>query len=210
MEQHTILTQDHLLSDSDFAICKWLVRRGIENSINGLSRMLGEELTVIDLDMKQIPLKDTIQFLGGPDNMVVGIHLDVYGDTTGHFLLVHDTQLAFKLIGNQMGFAPGARIELGEIELSLLGEVGNIVGAFFLNVLADATNIVLSPSPPLLKIDKASVVIMNAAENWISGQYTQFIVRASFVTGNQHINGTFLIIPTMELMNSILIHARNT
>ncbi len=203
-------TQDHLLSESDFAICKWLVRRGIENSINGLSRMLGEKLTVIGLDMNQIPLEDTIQYLGGPDNMVVGIHLDIYGDTTGHFLLVHDTRLAFQLIGNQMGLPPRENMVLGEIELSLLGEVGNIVGAFFLNVLADATNIVLSPSPPVLKIDKASIVIRNAAENWIVGQYTQFIVRASFVTGNKQINGTFLIIPTMELMNNILLHARNT
>jgi chemotaxis protein CheC len=210
VEQENVSTCSQVLSDGDFAICKWLVRRSIENSINGLAKMLGEELTINDIDISQVPLKETINFLGGPDNPVIGIHLDIYGDTEGHLLLVHDHQLAFQLVGYQMGSHPINISEFGEIELSLLSEMGNIVGAFFLNVLADATDLELSPSPPILIIDKAINVIRDAADKLINGQHTQFIVKASFVTRNQLINGTFLLIPTMDLMNRIIIRARNT
>ncbi len=209
MEHNTTIIQEQMISESDFAICKWLVRQGMENSINGLSRMLGAELNIVDLEIQQIPLKETIDYLGGPDNTVIGIHLDILGDMRGHLLLVHDHKLAFQLIGYQMGSSPKHISEFGEIELSLLSEMGNIVGAFFLNVLADATNLEISPSPPILKIDTAIHIIKDATEKLINGQHTQFIVKASFVTRNQQINGTFLIVPTMELMNRIVIRARN-
>jgi chemotaxis protein CheC len=92
--------------------------------------MVGKELVVSGLNLKYMPAKETVNLLGGPENTVVGIYLSVSGDATGHLMLVHDPKVAFELIDYQMGLAPGSTRELGEMERSVLGEMGNITGAF--------------------------------------------------------------------------------
>ena len=46
------------LSKDELAIWTWLVSRGIANSLLGLSRMVGDDLTVSGLDVKHFPAKE--------------------------------------------------------------------------------------------------------------------------------------------------------
>ncbi|MBN2238693.1 MAG: chemotaxis protein CheC [Dehalococcoidales bacterium] len=208
MEQNITETKS-VINENDLAVWKWLVRRGIVNSISGLSRMLGEELRIEEMEVKQMPVTDTIFLLGGPENKVICIYLTISGNASGHLLLVHDHKVAYELVDHQMGLSPGQTIELGEMELSLLGEMGNIVGAFFLNVLADVTNLDLSPSPPDVVIDTVSSVISNDIENLLNTHENHYTVKATFGTPAHQMTGSFLVIPTMDFLRTILRHARN-
>ena len=67
--------------------------------------------------------------------------------------------LEAELIDLQIGLVPGSTRNLGEMELSVMGEMGNITGSFFLNALADATNLTLAPSPPAVMVDMAGAIL---------------------------------------------------
>jgi chemotaxis protein CheC len=208
VEQKSTILKQPYIAESDLVIWTWLVKRGIINSIAGLSKMVGKAFSVSDLKVTKMPARDTVYLLGGSDNPVICIDLSINGDTSGHLMLVHDPQVAFSLIDNQMGLAPGSTHELGEIELSLLGEMGNIVGAFFLNILADVTNLYLSPSPPDVIIDTAGSVVNSALKKLINDEDIVFTIKATFGTPDHQTDGTFLVIPTMDFMSFILKHAR--
>ncbi len=202
------MVQQLSINKDELAIWTWLVSRGISNSLSGLSQMIGEELSVSGLDVKHFPAKEAVNLLGGAEKIVVGIYLTVHGDADGHLMLIHDPKIAFDLIDGQMGQPIGTTTDLGEMERSVLGEMGNITGSFFLNALADATNMTLTPSPPVVMVDMAGAILGIALTEIMQDQDNVLAVKASFGTANQQIDGTFMILPTMDFLKVILRNAR--
>ncbi len=201
------MLQQQTLTKDEMAIWTWLVSKGIANSLSGLSQMVEEELTVSALDVKYFPAKDAVSLVGGAENIVVGIYLTIHGDATGHLMLIHDPKIAFDLIDTQLGLSPGSTQNLGEMERSVLGEMGNITGSFFLNALADATNLTLTPSPPVVMVDMAGAILGIALTEIMQEQDDVLAVKATFGTATQQIDGTFLVMPTMDFLRVILRHA---
>ena len=202
------MLQNLMLTKDEIAIWTWLVSRGIANSLTGLSQMIGQELSVTSLDLRQFPAKDAASLLGGPENLVVGIYLTIHGDATGHLMLIHDPKVAFELIDIQMGLPPGSTQSLEEMERSVLAEMGNITGSFFLNALADASNLTLTPSPPAVMVDMAGAILGIALTEIMQEEDDILVVKAKFNADERQINGTFLIMPTMGFMRSVLKYAR--
>ena len=192
----------------EVSVWTWLVSRGISNALSGLSQMIGQELKVTGLDLRQYPAKHAAQLLGGPEETVVGIYLTIEGDATGHLMLAHEPSIAFQLIDLQMGQPPGTTTVMGEMEASIMGEMGNITGSFFLNALADATNLTLTPSPPAVMIDMAGAILGIALTKIMQEQDDLLVVSADFGTENQPMSGNFLVMPTTDFLKTILTHSR--
>lgn len=201
------MQQQALITKSEMSVWTWLVSKGIANSLSGLSKMVNREISLTGLDLKQYPAKDASYLLGGPETIIVGIYLAISGDATGHLMLAHDPKIAFDLIDMQLGQTIGTTQDFGELEQSVLGEMGNITGSFFLNALADATNLMLTPSPPAVMIDMAGAILDLAVASIMQEQDDIIAVKTTFGTVNQQINGTFLVMPTMDFMKTILKHA---
>ncbi len=191
----------------EVSVWTWLVSRGISNALSGLSQMIGQELKVTGLDLRQYPAKHAVQLLGGPEETVVGIYLTIQGDATGHLMLIHEPSIAFQLIDLQMGQPPGTTTVMGEMEASIMGEMGNITGSFFLNALADATNLTLTPSPPAVMIDMAGAILGIALTKIMQEQDDLLVVSADFGTDNHQMNGNFLVMPTTDFLRTILSHS---
>jgi len=201
------MQQQALITKSEMSVWTWLVSKGIANSLSGLSQMVNREISLTGLELKQYPAKDASNLLGGPETIIVGIYLAISGDATGHLMLAHDPKIAFDLIDMQLGQPPGTTKDFGELEQSVLGEMGNITGSFFLNALADATNLMLTPSPPAVMIDMAGAILDLAIASIMQEEDDIIAVKTTFGTVNQQINGTFLVMPTMDFMRTILKHA---
>ncbi len=200
--------QQLMHTKDDITIWTWLVSKGIVSSLSGLSEMVGHELSVTSLDLRQYPAKDAAALLGGPENTVVGIYLAINGDATGHLMLIHDPKIAFELIDMQMGVPPGSTKGLEEMERSVLGEMGNITGSFFLNALADASGLNLTISPPEVMIDMAGAILGIALTKIMQEQDDVLVIKATFGAGNRQIDGTFMVLPTSEFMEVILKHPK--
>jgi chemotaxis protein CheC len=201
------MQQQLTLTKNEMAIWTWLVSKGIANALSGLSQMVGQELSVTSLDLKHFPAKEAANLLGGPENLVIGIYLTVHGDAAGHLMLIHEPKIAFELIDMQMGLVSGSTRSLDEMERSIMGEMGNITGSFFLNALADATNLSLIPSPPAVLIDMAGAILGIALTEIMQEQDDIIVVKTAFGTPDREVNGTFLVMPTMSFLKIILEHS---
>ncbi len=200
------LAPEIVLTKDNMAVWTWLVSKGISNALFGLSQMVGHEIKVTSLDLKWLPAKDAAGLLGGLDAVSVGIYLAIEGDATGHLLLMHEPRIAFQLIDLQLELPPGSTQQIGEMERSVLGEMGNVTGSFFLNALADTTNLVLMPSPPAVIVDMVGA-IMNIPLTFIMAEQDEaLVVKATFNAASQKIDGTFMVLPTMDFIRTILKH----
>ena len=198
------------LTRDEMAIWTWLVSKGITKSLTGLSQMVGQELIVNSLEMQEYPINETPDLLGGAENIVVGTYLSISGDATGHLVMVHQPKIAYDLIDIQLGQPQGTTTSMDEMERSVIGEIGNITGAFFLSALADATGLLLMPSPPAVMVDMAGAILGVAINNLMREQDTALVAKSTFGTASREIDGTFIILPTSEFMMTIINKLRAT
>jgi len=168
---------------------------GVINAVSGLSEMAGQEITVTDMSFKKVLVKDVASFFGGPENIVVVIYLEMQGSTNGHMFVVYEPKVAFELIDLLLGQAGGSTKELGEMETSTLGEVGNIMGSYFLNHLSDNTGIRFQPSPPAVMMDMAGAILDAALARVLQHGDHAYIMETNFGTTERKVTGTFMVMP---------------
>ncbi len=201
-------SMDTPLSHEEISVWSFLVRRGITNAIRGLSKMVGEAIDIVSLDVERMPVAgagaDDGGGLSGPG---VGVYLSVRGDATGHLLLLHDANMAHQLVDIQLGLSMGTTAGLSEMGRSVLGEMGNVAAGRFLNTLADAAGMLLEPSPPLVMVDMLETMIKLPLSLVRQDPGDALRAKTVFRTATREIDGTFVILPTMDFVRTVLAHA---
>lgn len=181
-----------------------LAAKGITNAMVGLSRMAGRDIKATSVSARTVLVKDTPDLLGGPEACIVGVYLGINGDATGHLLIAYHPETAMDLVDVLMETAPGSTQTLGEMEQSVLGEVGNVAGSFFMNTLADSVGLSLRVSPPAVMMDMAGAVLdCILAQIMRQGNHV-LIVETTFGTLNREVQGSFLVLPDDNLLKSLL------
>jgi chemotaxis protein CheC len=179
-----------------------LISEGISNAIQGLSQMVGKEISISNLFLRQVPIKDVSSLFGGPEALLVGVYLKVYGYDDGHMIVVYEPDTAFKLIDTLLSQSPGSTTDLSEMEISVLGEVGNVMGSFFLNVIANGTGITLQPSPPAVMMDMAGAILDVPLAQMLEHSDDTLIAETTFSTDDFVVNGKFLVVPVPTNLNT--------
>ena len=106
-----------------------------------LSQMLGREVELNVPRAFALPLADAVDARVIPRRRSPAIVLSVEGDVAGLVLLLVPPTGAATLC-NLLGVEPGS--EVGD---SALGEIGNILGAAYLNALSSMTGLSMLPGP---------------------------------------------------------------
>lgn len=181
-----------------------LVAKGTANAMVGLSRMIGQEIHVTSFDLRRIPVGAIADLVGGPDVTSVGIYLTASGSANGHLMLVYDPRTACAFVDLLMSQPANTTVTLGELERSALGEMGNIIGSFFLSALADETGLHLRPSPPAVLMDMAGALLDIVAADILLTQDEAFVAEATFHTADRDIAGMFFVIPSEGLVNALV------
>lgn len=178
-----------------------LVSDGISSSISGLSEMVGQEVTVTSLDPRQEDASRVHNILGGPETLIAGVYLGIEGTAPGQLLLAFEPTTAYRLIDMLMMQPEGTTTGISEMEESILGEMGNVMGAFFLTVLGDNTDGQFLPTPPLVINDMAGSVIDAILAHMMLLADDVMAVETKFGTSDMEIEGAFLVLPSTALVD---------
>ena len=161
----------------------------------------------IDMDVPRVsivPLDEVPDLVGGPDTMVVGVFLRVYGKAPSNILFLLPKESAFYLVDMLMGKTHGDTQKLDFMDESALMEIGNILSGAYLNALFNFTNISLLPSIPALAMDMAgailSVVLVQLGQ---MGDHA-LVIETEFKTDDDGIKGHFFLVPDPGSLDIIL------
>ncbi len=136
-----------------------LANIGAGTAATALSQMLGQEVTLDVPRALALPLADAVAAAGPPDQIVTSVVIPLGGDLDAVVLLLiptADAETLCALLGVEAG------TEVGD---SCLCEIGNILGASYMNALAAMTGLSLLLCPPQLATDLlASIVASLLAE----------------------------------------------
>lgn len=177
---------------------------GAGNSATALSQIINRRIDMTVPQVAIMPLDDVPNVVGGPEAMVVGVFLRVYGLAPGSvlFLLPHDS--AFYLIDMLLGKERGSTKTLDFMDESALMEIGNILSGAYLNALSHFTRLTLLPSIPALAMDMAGAIL-----NVVLVQLGQMgdhalVIETEFLSEDDGIKGHFFLIPDPGSLNTIL------
>ena len=198
------------LSPEELSILSRLISKATLNAISGMAKMIGRDVEVRAVNLRQLTAETLPDFLKDPDSMLIGVDLEIGGDADGNMVLIYPPEVAFGLVDLLLSNPLGQTKALEEMGQSALGEMGNVAGGFFLNSLADDTGMRLLPSPPTVLSEKASILLDNAIKPLADGEEeesTIFVLQTVFRTQDRQIKGNFLVMPTAGLLKALITRA---
>ena len=151
-----------------------------------------------------VPIEDVPEFVGGPELVVVGIFLRVYGKAPSNILFLIPRESAFALVDTLLGRERGETTELDTMDESALMEIGNILAGSYLNAFYTFTGMSMLPSIPALAVDMAgailNVVLVQLGE---MGDHA-LLIETNFVAEDRSINGHFFLVPDPGSLGTIM------
>jgi chemotaxis protein CheC len=171
---------------------KELANIGTGHATTALSQMLsGRLFQLVVPDAQMLPFSQAAEYVGGSEQVVVGIFVVVSGDVKGHmaFLLPLDSALVLLrlLIGDDSG-------EIDDLARSALQELGNIMITSYLNALSKMTDLLMAPSVPGVAVDMAGAVwesVLAGAQ--VTNEVT--VIRTEFFADGESIEGNIIFLP---------------
>ena len=192
------------LSDMQLDVLQEIGNVGAGNSATALSRLIKHRIEMNVPRVALVPIEDVPEFVGGPELVVVGIFLRVYGKAPSNILFLIPRDSAFALADTMCGREVGMTTELSPMDESALMEVGNILAGSYLNAFYSFTGISMLPSVPALAVDMAgailNVVLVQLGE---MGDHA-LLIETNFVADDHSIKGHFFLVPDTGSLSSIM------
>jgi chemotaxis protein CheC len=173
---------------------------GAGNAATALAGMLGERIYISVPEVSIIPFTEVPGIMGGAENIVVGVLVNMRGQINGYVLLLLGVSDAFALMSAAMqetitppeDFYIGS---LGEMERSAITEVANILVGSYLSAICSLTNLSVRPSVPELAVDMAGAILNIAAVSYGHVGDSVLSLKTQFKSENNDMIGNFFLIP---------------
>ena len=191
------------LTNQYFDVLKELGNIGAGNATTALAQMIGCKVDMSVPQVRLLEFKEVGEIVGGEEQIMVSIYLQVEGDVEGSIMFMLNKAAAAHMVNKLMGGMLGidetnaAEYEFGEMECSAIKEVGNIITGAYLNALSGLTNLKIYPSVPQLGIDMAGALLsVPAVEFGVMGDNI-LLIQTKF-SDDVELDGYFILIPDME------------
>lgn len=176
---------------------------GAGNATTAIANMLGMKIDMNVPSIKLLEVSDLGGMIGGEEETVVGIFLEVQNDIEGSMMFLLDIPSARYLVNKLMMMETPPDEPFGEMELSALKEIGNIIAGSYLSAMSMMTNLVIAPSIPYIAVDMAaSILSVPAIEFGQFGDHALLI--QTEICADIEINGYFILMPEQDSYAKIL------
>jgi chemotaxis protein CheC len=201
-----VLSEDIMkLSSLQLDALKEVGNVGAGNAATALSQIINRKIDMTVPKVAILPLGDVPDVVGGPEIMVAGVYLRVFGPAPSSILFLLPRESAFALVDMLMGRERGLTDHLDSMDESALLEIGNILAGAYLNALSFFTKFTLLPSIPALAMDMAGAILSVILSQLGQMGDHALVIETEFSTeGDGGVKGHFFLIPDPGSLGTIL------
>ncbi len=198
------MSDEFSLNDVQLDALREIGNVGAGNSATALSQVINRRIDMNVPKVSLVPLDMVPDLVGGPDTIVVGVFLRVYGKAPGNILFLLPQQSAYYLVDTLMGKPHGATNKLDFMDESALMEIGNILAGAYLNAFYTFTNISMLPSIPALAMDMAGAILNVVLVQLGTMGDQALVIETEFLSEDDGINGHFFLVPDPGSLETIM------
>lgn len=179
---------------------------GVSHAATALSTMLNREVSIRVPCAKFCEYDTITNILNGPESIVVGLLVSIFGDIDGFILLILDEKDARDLSQSiLMGIDENISEDgFSELQISALKEVSNILIGSYITAISTLTGFRIDASVPDMVVDMAGA-ILNLITT-VYGEYgdTVLFLETEFLDQASSIFGHFFLVPDVESFNKLI------
>jgi chemotaxis protein CheC len=176
-------------SDLQLDALRELANIGSGNAGTALSSMLGKSVDISVPTAAALPLAEAVAIAGEPDELRYGVVVPVVGDFEAIVVLLFpeaDARTLCGIYGIEPSTADG---------FSMLGEVGNILGTNYINVLAQMVGMALEPKPPQVVEDMLGSILSTVLIGRGDDIDEALILDSDLLVEDENCSLSFLLLP---------------
>ena len=151
--------------------------------------MLGRSVDISVPNAFVLPMAEAVGTIGDPESESTGVVLGIVGEMPGSVLLLFtpkDAELMCGLLGVEAGT---------EIGVSALMEIGNIVGASYINALGQMIGLELEPTPPAAATDMLGAIVETVLAERAGAGDVALLLDSDLVVEGEDCSVSFLLVP---------------
>ncbi len=176
-------------TDMQLDALRELANIGSGNAGTALSSMLGKVVDISVPTAAALPLAEAVAIAGAPEDLRHGVVVPVVGDFEAIVLLLFPDPDARALCGIY-GLEPST-----PDGRSMLGEVGNILGTNYINVLAQMVGMVMEPTPPQVVEDMLGAILSSVLLGRGEDIEEALILDSNLMVEDEQCSLSFLLLP---------------
>jgi len=192
------MSNEPRLTDLQLDALRELANIASGHAATALAQMLGTEVDLSVPGALALPRAEAIASYGSADGPVAAVVTPVEGDIEGVVLLLIPSGDAETLC-RLLGVVP--RSEVGD---SALREIGNILGASYLNALCAITGLELAPCPPRLSTDGPAAVVSSLHAGPADNAELVLVLDSVLHVAELPCSISFLLLPTAGGVSELL------
>jgi chemotaxis protein CheC len=166
-----------------------LANIGSGTASTALSGMLGKSVDISVPNAFVLPMAEAVGSIGDAESEATGVVLGIIGDLPGSVLLLFtpkDAELMCGLLGVEAG---------SEYGISALMEIGNIVGASYINALGQMIGLDLEPTPPAAATDMLGAIVQTVLAERAGAGDVALLLDSDLVVEGEDCSVSFLLVP---------------
>jgi len=181
---------------------------GAGNAATSLSVLLNEGVTISVPKVKILDYDSVIRAVGDPEELGIAIMIQYNGDVNGIilFILSHDDakDIGDILIGNMLTDEVEEEGVLSDIKLSIVKEIGNILGCAYLGSIATMAGIKFEVSVPYVSIDMVGAILSAPLLLFSIDDNKILLIEESFLTDTRSLKSHVILFADIRSLNTIL------
>lgn len=178
---------------------------GSGNAATSLSSFMGKEISIKVPNVRILGFNEVADYVGGSENVVMGLLVKVYGDIDGMIMYIFDSNFISGVLKTFFGKDFSSFTEIDEMEMSALSEIGNIMAGSYVNAISSMTGLTINISSPSVCIDMAGAILsVPSIEFARVGNKVLFIDDSFGINKNSdEIKSNMILIPEMQSLNKL-------
>jgi chemotaxis protein CheC len=179
---------------------------GCANALTALAMFVNRKVTMPVPNVVLVEFRDVSMFVGGPENIICGILVNISGDMDGMmmFLMKMNSarQLVKTILGDMAGNSEG--YNFNDMEVSTIQEIGNIMISAYIGSMCGITNQKMRPSIPYMSVDMANAILSVPAIEFSKVADRVLFIESAFTVDGVDISGCVLFVPDMPSLDRML------
>lgn len=176
---------------------------GSGNAASALSSMLNCATDITVPNVRLLDFADAITFLGGPEQIAIGMVVQLTGDISGMMMYILQHSFASTMTQTVFGTELSPDFKMNEMESSFIGEVGNIMSASYINAIASLTNMTIDISVPQMSVDMVGAFLSIPAVQFAQIGNKVLFIDDSFIIGGGEVQSNMILVPEMNSLERL-------
>ncbi|MFR0879990.1 MAG: chemotaxis protein CheC [Oscillospiraceae bacterium] len=193
------------LDDMHVDVLTELGNIGSGNAATALASLMNTEININVPHVRILGFNDVADYVGGPENVVLGVLIKLSGDVDGMILYVFNDDLIKNVLKVFFGKDYTSVSELDEMDMSALNEIGNIMASSYVNALSSMTSLTIDVSVPSMCVDMAGAILSVPSIEFAQVGNKVLFIDDSFSIGenSDKVKSNMILVPEMDSLNKI-------